>query len=317
MIIRSIVCPVDFSTESRTLVRGALAIARQEGATVTVVHVLEPLLAQAAALAPEHDWLEQQAYKEIEKLIASAVEGSDIDPLSVASRVRCGEPDAEILAAAAEFHADLIVMGTEALRGVRRLFFGSVAARVLAQTDVPVLALPPFAPDLLSPADESHPLPVHHMLVAVDFSDTTMIAVREAADLARRWGASLTLLHVVPELPDVLHWREALDEHQRRSIERARRELELVARDIGGVPVSVLTVAGAPDESITRVAGEQGSSLVALGLRRSRRGWYAPRPGSTAYRVLSLTNVPILVVPGTRVANETVEERLACATGNS
>jgi hypothetical protein len=76
-------------------------------------------------------------------------------------------------------------------------------------------------------------------------------------------------------------------------------------------------VAGAPEESITRIAGEQGSSLVALGLRRSRKGWFAPRPGSTAYRVLSLTNVPILVVPGSRVGNVPAEEAHTCATGHA
>jgi nucleotide-binding universal stress UspA family protein len=316
MNIRSIVCPVDFSSESRTLVRAALAVAREEAATVTVMHVLEPLLVQAAAMSRERDWLQNEAYTALDALIEGAVEGTGIDPKTVARRLRCGEPDAEILAVAAEIHADLIVMGTEALRGARRLFFGSVAARVLAQTEVPVLALPPYSADLLLATDDLHPHPVRHMLVAVDFSDTTMIAVREAADLARRWGASLTLLHVVPELPDVLNWREALDDHQRRAIERARRELELVAREIGGVPVTVLTVAGAPEESIPRVAGEQGSSLVALGLRRSRKGWFAPRPGSTAYRVLSLTNVPILVVPGTHVGKKAVEtqEQYAGAT---
>jgi nucleotide-binding universal stress UspA family protein len=297
-------------------VRAALAIARQEDAQVTVVHVLEPLLAQAAALAPEHDWLDKKAYEELDALIARAVEGTAIDPITINRRVRCGQPDAEILAAAGEFHADLIVMGTEALRGVRRLLFGSVAARVLAQTEVPVLALPPGADDLLTSIDAEHPLPLRHFLVAVDFSDATMIAVREAADLAHRWGASLTLLHVVPDLPDVLHWREALDEHQRRSIDRARLELELVAREIAGVPVSVLTLAGAPEESIIRVAGEHGSSLVALGLRRSRNGWFSPRPGSTAYRVLSLTHLPVLVVPGVRIDTMSADEQYACVAGS-
>jgi nucleotide-binding universal stress UspA family protein len=312
MIIRSIVCPVDFSSESRTLVRGALAIARQEGAKVIVVHVLEPLLAQATAPWRERDWLEKDAYKQLDTLIEQAVEGSGIASRTIGRRVRCGEPDAEILTAAAEFHADLIVMGTEALRGVRRLFVGSVAARVLAETEVPVLALPPLTQDLLE-STEANRLPMHHILVAVDFSDTTMIAVREAAELARRWGTSLTLLHVVPDLPDVLHWRDALDEHQRRSIERARRELELVAREIAGLPVSVLTVAGAPEESIIRIAGEHSSSLVALGLRRARSGWFASRPGSTAYRVLSLTNVPVLVVPGARVRKMAGEDHYASA----
>jgi len=312
MIIRSILCPVDFSADSRTLVRAALAIARQEAATVTVLHVLEPLLAQAAALAPERDWLEKQAYKELDMLLAQAVAGSDIDALTVERRVRAGEPDAEILAAAGEYDADLIVMGTEALRGVRRMFFGSVAARVLARTTVPVLALPPHAPDLLASTDPDHPLPLKQILVAVDFSESAMLAVRDAAEIARRWGAHLTLLHVIPDLPDVRHWGEVLDEHQRRQIERARQELELVARELEGVPVMVLTLEGAPEEAITRTAAEQGSSLVALGLRRSSGAWFAPRPGSTAYRVLSLTKLPVLVLPGARVTDESMADRQAC-----
>jgi nucleotide-binding universal stress UspA family protein len=316
MIIRSILCPVDFSTESRTLVRAALAIAREEAATVTVLHALEPLLAQAAALAPERDWLEEQAYSEIDALVARAVEGSDIDPLTIERRVRCGEPDAEILAAAAEFGADLIVMGTEALRGVRRMFFGSIAARVMARTTIPVLAIPPHAADLLTPGDGQHRLPLRQILVAVDFSESAMTAVRDAAELARRWGAGLTLLHVVPGLPDIRHWGTSLDEHQRRQIERARRELELVAREIEGVPVVVMTVDGAPEEAIIRVAAEQGSSLVALGLRRSRAAWFAPRPGSTAYRVLSLTRLPVLVLPGARVAVDPKEEQQTCVSGH-
>src|SRR5262249_31763095 len=164
------------------------------------------------------------------------------------------------------------------------------------------------------------------------FSESGMLAVRDAAELAHRWGAGLVLLHVVPGLPDVLHWGDALDQHQRHQIERARRELELVARGIADVPVSVLTVEGAPDEGIIRVASEHGSSLIALGLRRSRAGWFAPRPGSTAYRVLSLTNLPVLVLPGTLlarehkepvaqeheepVAQEHGEEPVVCATGH-
>jgi nucleotide-binding universal stress UspA family protein len=317
MMIRSILCPIDFSSESCTQVRAALALARQEGATVTVMHALEPLLAQAAAVAPEHHWLEDQAYKEIRKLVALAVDGTGLDGGTVQHRVRCGEPDAEILAAAEEYHADLIVMGTEALRGVRRMFFGSVAARVMARTTVPVLALPPHAVDLLGAWASAGRFPFTHLLVAVDFSESGMLAVRDAAALSRHWGASITLLHVVPGLPDVLHWGEALDEHQRRQILRARHELELVARGIEGVPVSVLTVDGAPDEAIIRLASERGSSLVALGLRRSRAGWFAPRPGSTAYRVLSQTNLPVLVFPGVPAAQETSEIFAAAVIANA
>ncbi len=315
MMIRSILCPIDFSSESRTLVRAALAVARQEGARVTVMHALDPLLAQAAAIAPERDWLQKQAYKEIAKLVASATKGTGFDPDTVKHRVRSGDPDAEILAAAEEYHADLIVMGTEALRGVRRMFFGSVAARVLAHTTIPVLALPPHAVDILGAWTAGGRFPFRNILVAVDFSESGMLAVRDAAELARHWDAGITLLHVVPGLPDVLHWGDSLDEHQRRHIERARLELELVAREIEGVPVTVLTVDGAPDEAIIRLATDRGSSLIALGLRRSRSGWFAPRPGSTAYRVLSQTNLPVLVLPGVPVADRSHEAREVCVSG--
>jgi nucleotide-binding universal stress UspA family protein len=302
MVIRSILCPVDFSSDSRDILRSALAIARQERAKVTVLHVLEPLLMQAAALSAERDWLTQTTNTELAQLIESAVEGTGIDPQSIERCVWFAETAEGILAAAAEFATDLIVMGTEARRGVRRMFFGSTAARVLAHTPIPVLALPPNAPNLLMAGDGPFRLPVHQILVAIDFSDAGLLAVRDAAELAHRWGAGLVLLHVVPELPDAMHWGDALDRHQRHQIERARRELELVAREVEDVPVSVLTVEGAPDEGIIRVAAEQGSSLIALGLRRSRAGWFAPRPGSTAYRVLSLTNLPVLVLPGLPVA---------------
>ena len=122
MVIRRIVCPIDFSPDSRVIVRGALAIARQERAKVTVLHVLEPLLAQAAALAAERDWLTQRTYEELDKLLQRAVEESDIDPRAIDRQVRSAEPDEGILAAAGECGADLIVMGTEARRGVRRMF---------------------------------------------------------------------------------------------------------------------------------------------------------------------------------------------------
>lgn len=313
MVIRSILCPIDFSPGSCAILRGALAIAREERARVIVMHVLEPLLAQAAALTAERDWLTNTSYRELDRLVERAVEGTDVDPRKIERRVWFAEIDEGILAAAAEYDADLIVMGTEARRGVRRMFFGSTAARVLARTTTPVLALPPSAPDLLGPGEDGHGLPLQRILVAIDFSDAGMLAVRDAAELAKRWGTGLVLLHVVPELPDPLHWGDSLDRHQRHQIERARRELELVAREVEGVPVSVLTVEGAPDEGIIRVAAEQGSSLIALGLRRSRAGWFAPRPGSTAYRVLSLTNLPVLVLPGVPARQEQPQPELRAA----
>jgi nucleotide-binding universal stress UspA family protein len=64
-----------------------------------------------------------------------------------------GSPPAEIAAAAVEAEADVIVCATRALHGVRALVTGSVAARLLRTTTVPVVVVPAAAPTSSAPAD--------------------------------------------------------------------------------------------------------------------------------------------------------------------
>jgi nucleotide-binding universal stress UspA family protein len=50
-----------------------------------------------------------------------------------------------VLRAAADFNADLIVMGTHGRRGMQRLILGSVAERCVRQSTLPVLLIPSAA----------------------------------------------------------------------------------------------------------------------------------------------------------------------------
>ena len=59
----------------------------------------------------------------------------------VRAQVRRGEPADEIVSAASEAGADLIAMSTHGRSGLGRLLFGSVAAAVLRQADIPVFLL--------------------------------------------------------------------------------------------------------------------------------------------------------------------------------
>jgi nucleotide-binding universal stress UspA family protein len=57
--------------------------------------------------------------------------------------VRTGEPVAEIIAAAKESHADLILMATHGRTGLKRVLVGSVAGAVLRSGDLPVVLVRP------------------------------------------------------------------------------------------------------------------------------------------------------------------------------
>lgn len=63
--------------------------------------------------------------------------------LEVTSEVRGGRISDEILQAAAERRADLIVMSTHGRGGISRLFFGSVAEKVLHESALPLLLIRP------------------------------------------------------------------------------------------------------------------------------------------------------------------------------
>lgn len=62
---------------------------------------------------------------------------------SVTSRVEFGEPAEEILRLIQDEKIDLVAMTTHAREGFKRLFFGSVAEKVLHHVHIPILLMHP------------------------------------------------------------------------------------------------------------------------------------------------------------------------------
>ena len=118
---------------SRALIQKANALIDPAG-TITLVHVLDEIPAYlAAAVAQEQLLTHRKAIREqLDSLAATAQAGRvDID-------LRGGRPADEILAAAQECKADLIMLASHK-PGVQDYFIGSTAARVVRHSPVSVL----------------------------------------------------------------------------------------------------------------------------------------------------------------------------------
>ena len=139
-----IVHPTDFSPASRPAFARAVALARDEGAELLLVHVLAsvtPLLGDGYMSPKTYDDLQRsmraQAQKQLDRLLAKAK----------AAKVRArgllyeGVAADAIARAARTKHARLIVMGTHGRTGFTRLFMGSVAERVVGTSPCPVLTV--------------------------------------------------------------------------------------------------------------------------------------------------------------------------------
>lgn len=136
----SILCPLDFSAHSELALGYAIKLSTLTKAHVTVVHVVESLLAAGLEATGNRDALTSQTQREIQDLLARLAPGGYNERLGISIAV--GDPGEQILQHIDDCQADLVVMGTQGLEGAKRFMFGSTTERVLRESRVPVLAVP-------------------------------------------------------------------------------------------------------------------------------------------------------------------------------
>lgn len=136
------------------------------------------------------------------------------------------------------------------------------------------------------------------ILVAVDGSEPSSRGARLAADIAVRFGARITLAHVVPRLllpPDVYGLTTAEVEREKRAHGEAVLHDALTALGGAGVEVDTLVLSGAPAETLADAAAAPDVDLVVAG-SRGQGAVARVLLGSVSDRLAHLCPKPILIV---------------------
>jgi universal stress protein A len=146
MDIRHILAPTDFSDYSKKAISDAFELARTFGATLSLLHVLEPSPYLGEFTLPTMGEellgdLERQASAALAQLLPDAQEAK----VEVTRAVAIGSPSQTIVETAEAEHVDLIVMATHGRTGLSHLLIGSVAERVVRTAPCPVLTIRPPA----------------------------------------------------------------------------------------------------------------------------------------------------------------------------
>jgi len=141
---QKILCPIDFDENSMAALDLACGIAEQNKATIRLLHIL-PLPANAADIGPvplePYGVFERDARAKLEQVVAQRVPGD----LSCEIETSAGGPAQAIVAAEEKYGIDLVVMATHGRKrsAVGHFFLGSVAERVVRESQCPVLVVPP------------------------------------------------------------------------------------------------------------------------------------------------------------------------------
>jgi nucleotide-binding universal stress UspA family protein len=145
MKIDHILVATDLSPEATTCIPSVASLAREVGARITLLHVLEALEAipHGSPLAPplrvsDDPEAAQRAREQLEERRAAFGPGIDIKIELIAG----GDAAHEIVEYASAHDVDLIAVTTHGRTGFKRLALGSVAEMVIRHSRVPVLVLP-------------------------------------------------------------------------------------------------------------------------------------------------------------------------------
>ena len=194
MKIKSILFPVDFSDRCAATVPHVEAVARRFGASVTLLHMVEPLVMPYGPI-------ETSAFPGLQpvSLVAKAEEmldsvaGSAFEGLTIRRVVETGDPASCIASLARDWGIGLIMMPTRGRGAFRAALLGSVTAKVLHDADCPV-----WTAAHVERLSEGRHIEWRNIICAVDLSLESTHLIQAAQDLNRTVGAIVRIAHAVP-----------------------------------------------------------------------------------------------------------------------
>jgi len=286
-----ILCPIDLSGFSQSVLAYAAAFANLFGSEVTVLHVLATAV-PPATLGTDPAWLLQ--VPESRDSMASELDAL-LAPLSstgvtVRTQIAEGHTSAEIVRYAADHDVDLIVMGTHGRSGFDRLALGSVAEKVLRKAPCPVLTVPPGA------ACTVHDVLVRRILCPTDFSLFSERAMDLALSLAEKADATVTALHVVETLDTGPGVSGPMAELRKRQCDTELHALaDINAARAGGNRITNTVRLGRPYLEILRLADERTIDVIVMGVR-GRGAVDITLFGSTTNQVVRRAKCPVVTI---------------------
>lgn len=185
-----ILVPTDFSVCSINALRLAALLAGKTTRGLALTHVYTPIDMASTAMVEfvekEMVAIQQDLSKKLQQLSEEIKTDYSIEP---SYSLRPGALTENILLAAKDEEADMIVMGTEGASGLTKLLFGTRTSSVIENSELPVLAVPHLSPLTLP----------KKIVFATNFLDGDLETLKQLLQLVRPWQPELYLLHVSHE----------------------------------------------------------------------------------------------------------------------
>jgi nucleotide-binding universal stress UspA family protein len=149
--LKCILVPIDFSEYSKNALKYAVPFAKQFGAEIILIYVVEPTTYPADFSFGQFGFpnVEDEFRARGEEELSALMEKEIRNEVKASKQVRTGKAYLEIIKMAREKEVDLIIIATHGHSGVEHMLFGSTAEKVVRKAPCPVLSLRPDERDFI------------------------------------------------------------------------------------------------------------------------------------------------------------------------
>ena len=295
MKVKNILVPIDFSDISHFAADYALFLAEQFDARITLLHIIELYrkdLGEEEHFKDFERYLEKKEKARVKKLKEKQAAAENMG-VKIDDKILRGLSAADtILNFIEDNDYDLVVMGTAGRKGISKWVFGGVATKVVRESSIPVLTV---KRKINKPS-------LSKILVPVDFSEFSEIAVSEAKKISEKFGAQLHFMHCVeqqshPEFyaissESILKANPQLQKLIIHNLEKYAGEKNKASK--------FMVAEGKVHEEIVRYAKNNKINMIVMA-RRGAGMLEHILLGSNAERVVAVADCPVLTVRKTDV----------------
>ena len=185
-IMKKIIVPVDFSIHSENALKTAALLAKKTNATIIALHMLD---IQEVNLSESPSYQQEKAVfflKLAEKKISEFLQKDFLEDLKVVPLIKHYKIFSEVNQVAKEVNADLIVMGSHGVSGLKEFFMGSNTEKVIRFSEVPVFVV----------KKELKDTDFKDVVYATDFSEESIPAFKNMLKTLDVFNAKKHILYV-------------------------------------------------------------------------------------------------------------------------
>lgn len=186
--MKKILVPTDFSEHAEYALKVAAELAKKHDSEIYLMHMLEIPLQEIDGLSnsqsdlPEAMFFMKLAHKQFERVMSQDY----LEGIIIHETVKSDISFSEINDACKEHNIDLIIMGSHGTSGLKEVFVGSNAEKVVRTSDVPVLVI----------KNKHSDFDITNFVFASDFKKDNKQTYKKAVNFAKSFDANVHLLMV-------------------------------------------------------------------------------------------------------------------------